>query len=127
MSDSDERKVEKADIELKDGDVKTENASEDRLESASGSEVDFDSFSKSEFGAGKMAETKLYNIHRLNGENYQLWKRQMEIYMSENKLKKYVDGSTPKPPLAADVPAWEQKDAEAQAFLMRGLDRKSVV
>lgn len=42
--------------------------------------------------------------------------------MWENKLKKYVDGSLPKPLVAADVPAWEQKDAEAQAFLMRGLE-----
>ncbi|OXU17692.1 hypothetical protein TSAR_009755 [Trichomalopsis sarcophagae] len=69
-----------------------------------------------------MAETKLYHIHRFNGSNYQLWKRQMEIYMADNGLKKYIDGSTPKPTAAADLPAWEKKDAEAQTFLMRGFE-----
>ena len=76
---------------------------------------------KSVLDAGIMAETKL-SIHRFNGQNYQLWKRQMEIYMAENGLKKYVDGSTPKPAADADVPAWIKKDAEAQAFLKRGLE-----
>lgn len=66
-----------------------------------------------------MAETKFFHIHRFNGQDYQLWKRQMEIYMVENRLKKYIDGTTPRP--STDAEAWERKDAEAQAFLMRGL------
>ncbi|KAL7288381.1 hypothetical protein TKK_0017711 [Trichogramma kaykai] len=39
-----------------------------------------------------MSETKIVHIHRFNGQDYQLWKRQMEIYMRENKLKKYING-----------------------------------
>lgn len=69
-----------------------------------------------------MSETKMYHIHRFNGRDYQLWKRQMEIYMAENKLKKYIDGSTPRPTITANLSVWEEKDAEAQAFLMRGLE-----
>lgn len=69
-----------------------------------------------------MAETKLYHVHRFNGQNYQLWKRQMEIYMRENKLRKYIAGSKPRPTATTDIAAWEQKDAEAQGFLMRGLE-----
>lgn len=42
--------------------------------------------------------------------------------MLENKLKKYLDGSTPRPTSAAEALIWEQKDAEAQTFLMRGLE-----
>lgn len=69
-----------------------------------------------------MAESRLFNIHRFVGEDYQLWRRQIEIFMNENGLKKYIDGTTPKPTEEANVPAWEKKDAEAQAFLMRGLE-----
>ncbi|CAB0037292.1 unnamed protein product [Trichogramma brassicae] len=38
------------------------------------------------------------------------------------QIQKYIDGTTPRPTAAADVDDWEQKDAEAQAFLMRGLE-----
>lgn len=68
----------------------------------------------------EMAETKVYQLHRFNGQNYQLWKRQMEIYMTENKLKPYILGTVMKP--ATNSQAWEEKDAEAQAFIMRGLE-----
>jgi len=43
--------------------------------------------------------------------------------MVENKLKKYIDGSTAKPTEdAVAITQWETKDTEAQAFLMRGLE-----
>lgn len=68
-----------------------------------------------------MAEgLRSYQIHRFNGQNYQLWRRQMEIYMAENKLKKYILGIEVKN--ATNAPVWEEKDAEAQAFLMRGIE-----
>jgi len=67
-----------------------------------------------------MAETRAYQLHRLNGENYLLWKRQMEIFMTENKLKPYIMGIIVK--TEANCAKWEEKDAEAQAFLMRGLE-----
>lgn len=46
----------------------------------------------------------------------------MEIYMTENKLKPYILGTVVRPlsPEASEL--WNQKDAEAQAFLMRGLE-----
>ncbi|XP_058987404.1 uncharacterized protein LOC131806765 [Musca domestica] len=68
----------------------------------------------------EMAETKVYQLHRFNGQNYQLWKRQMEIYTTENKLKPYILGTVMKS--ATNSQAWEEKDAEAQAFIMRGLE-----
>lgn len=40
-----------------------------------------------------MTETKLYYLHRFNGQNYQLWKCRMEIYIVKNKLKIYIHGS----------------------------------
>ena len=60
-----------------------------------------------------MAETKFYQIHHFNRQNYHLRKRQMEIYMTENGLKKYIDGSTAKPTVVADVAGWEKKGADA--------------
>ena len=68
----------------------------------------------------KMTEHRSYQIHRFNGHNYQLWRRQMEIYMAENKLKEYILGS--KERTAANQQEWDEKDVEAQAFLMRGLE-----
>ena len=71
----------------------------------------------------KMTETKFYHIHRFNGKDYQLWKRQMEIYLAENKLKPYMDGTTVRPSASAtEAAAWDVKDTEAQTFLMRGLE-----
>lgn len=67
----------------------------------------------------KTAESRVYQIHRFNGQNFQLWRRQMEIYMTENKLKPYILGLIPMS--AENTQAWEDKDAGAQAFLMRGL------
>ena len=70
--------------------------------------------------AANMSEMKTYHIHRFNGLNYQLWRRQMEIYMAENKLKNYILGTEAR--TASKAAVWDEKDAEAQAFLMRGLE-----
>lgn len=40
-----------------------------------------------------MAESRTSHIHRFNGQNFQLWKRQTEIYMAENKLKGVILGT----------------------------------
>ena len=68
----------------------------------------------------RMAEMKTYQIHRFNGQNYQLWRRQMEIFMAKNKLKAYI--IDPKQRTTANASTWDEKDAEAQAFIMRGLE-----
>lgn len=68
----------------------------------------------------KMADSRVYQIHRFNGQNYQLWRRQMEIYMTENKLKPYILDIIPRP--AANTQAWDDQDAAAQALIMRGLE-----
>lgn len=67
-----------------------------------------------------MSESKVYQIHRFNGQNYQLWRRQMEIYMTENKLRKYILGVEKR--TEANGIQWDEKDAEAQAFIMRGIE-----
>ncbi|KMQ86394.1 copia protein [Lasius niger] len=67
-----------------------------------------------------MAESRVYQTHRFNRQNYQLWRRQMEIYMTENKLKPYILDIIPRP--AANTQAWDDQDAAAQAFIMRGLE-----
>ena len=36
---------------------------------------------------------KTYQIQRFNGQHYQLWRRQMEIFMTDNKLKPYIVGT----------------------------------
>lgn len=59
-------------------------------------------------------------IQRYNGENFHLWKRQMEIFAHSNKLIKYMDGSTPR--AATDNGSWDEKDCQAQAFIMKGLE-----
>lgn len=64
---------------------------------------------------------KVYYIHRFNGQNYHWWQQQMLIYMKENKLKPYILGEMARP-ATGSTEAWDQKDAEAQAFLMRGLE-----
>ncbi|XP_036344154.1 uncharacterized protein LOC118753396 [Rhagoletis pomonella] len=46
--------------------------------------------------------------------------RQMEIYMTENKLKEYILGTTQR--TEANSRIWDEKDAEAQAFIMRGIE-----
>ncbi|KMQ84486.1 copia protein [Lasius niger] len=68
----------------------------------------------------EMAETKAFSIHKFNGQNYQLWKRQMEIYMADNKLMPYILGEVARPTVNPE--AWLEKDRAAQAFLMRGLE-----
>ena len=100
--------------------VKKEENVMDDSGSDSAERVVCDSERKSE--AVVMSETNLYDIHRFSGQNYKLWKDQMEIYIRENKLRKYIDGTTPKPTVVADISRWKEKDAEAQAFLMRGLE-----
>lgn len=44
----------------------------------------------------------------------------MEIYMTENKLKPYIVGTEIR--METNAAKWDEKDAEAQAFLMRGLE-----
>lgn len=68
----------------------------------------------------KVSEQRLFQIHRFNGHNYQLWRRQMEIFMTENKLKPYILGSEKR--TTENSKLYDEKDAEAQAFLMRGLE-----
>lgn len=68
----------------------------------------------------EMAESRVYQIHRFNGQNYQLWRRQMEIYMNENKLKPYILGTCSR--TAANSQIWDDQVAAAQAFIMRGLE-----
>ncbi|XP_076303597.1 uncharacterized protein LOC143221871 [Lasioglossum baleicum] len=68
----------------------------------------------------KVSEQRLFQIHRFNGHNYQLWRRQMEIFMTENKLKPYILGSVQR--TTENSKLYDEKDAEAQAFLMRGLE-----
>ncbi|KAG5318606.1 POLX protein, partial [Pseudoatta argentina] len=63
---------------------------------------------------------KLYQIHRFNGENFHLWCRQMEIFMAENKLKPLILGTEVRSEENSET--WDAKDAEAQGFLMRGLE-----
>lgn len=53
-------------------------------------------------------------------ENYQLWKKQMEIYIADNKLMLYILGHIARP--ATNPEVWLEKDLAAQAFLMRGLE-----
>lgn len=66
-----------------------------------------------------MTETKLYYLHRFNGQNYQLWKYRMEIYIVKNKLKIYIHGSIFKFESKAENAASQiQKDTQAQKFLM---------
>lgn len=73
--------------------------------------------------SNNMADHKVYqHIHRLNGDNYLLWRRQMEIFMNENRLRKYILGEMVRPAGLAEAAAWDDKDYEAQAFLMRGLE-----
>lgn len=67
-----------------------------------------------------MTELKRYHIHRLNGKNFHLWKRQMEIYMNENGMKKYILGTEIRQ--NANSVVWDKKDAEAQSFLTHGLE-----
>lgn len=67
-----------------------------------------------------MAEIKTFSIHKFNGQNYQLWKRQIEIYMTDNKLMPYILGEITRP--VVNPEAWLEKDRAAQAFLMRGLE-----
>lgn len=67
-----------------------------------------------------MTETKAFSIHKFNGQNYQLWKRQMKIYMADNKLMPYILGEVARPTVNPE--AWLEKDRAAQAFLMRGLE-----
>lgn len=62
----------------------------------------------------------MFSIHKFNGQDYQLWKRQMEIYMAENKLMPYVLGQIQRP--VENPESWLEKDYAAQAFLMRGLE-----
>lgn len=68
----------------------------------------------------RMVESRMYQIHCFNAQNYQLWRRQMEIYMIKNKLKPYILGTILRP--AANTQAWDDADAAAQAFIMRGLE-----
>ncbi|XP_054000674.1 uncharacterized protein LOC128888073 [Hylaeus anthracinus] len=63
---------------------------------------------------------KIYQIHRFNGDNFHLLCRQMEIFMAENKLKPYILGTEVRTDQNATT--WDVKDAEAQAFIMRGLE-----
>lgn len=42
--------------------------------------------------------------------------------MAENKLRPYIFGTLSRPTNATDQAAWDEKDIEAQAFLMRGLE-----
>lgn len=71
----------------------------------------------------EMAEnSKFFSIHRFNGDDYHLWKKQMEIYMTENKLKPYILGTIPRPEDSTEANKWDEKDAAAQGFLMRGLE-----
>lgn len=42
--------------------------------------------------------------------------------MAENKLRPYILGTLPRPANATDQVTWEEKDIEAQAFIMRGLE-----
>lgn len=67
-----------------------------------------------------MTDPKVFSIHKFNGQDYQLWKRQMEIYMADNKLMPYILGQIERP--AQNPEAWLEKDYAAQAFLMRGLE-----
>ena len=73
----------------------------------------------------KMTEHRSYQIQRFNGHKYQLWRRQMEIYVAENKLKEHILGSTEK--TAANQQAWDDKDVETEAFLMRGLELEQLM
>lgn len=67
-----------------------------------------------------MAESRTYEIHKFNGQNYQLWKMQMEIYMGENELEPYILGTVQRP--ATNPEDWDKKEKAAKAFLMRGLE-----
>lgn len=82
-----------------------------------------DSYLQAEFqytAEASMSDSKVYHIHRFNGQNYQLWRRQMEIYMTENRLKKYILGIEKR--TETNGIQWDEKDAEAQAFIMRGIE-----
>lgn len=67
-----------------------------------------------------MTESHGSYIQRFNGENFHLWKRQMEIFARNNKLIKYLDGSCQRP--LTKFASWDEKDEQAQAFIMKGLE-----
>lgn len=55
-----------------------------------------------------MSDSKIYNLHCFDGQNYQLWHRQMEIYITENKLRPYILGTVQRP--TTDPEKWDEKD-----------------
>ena len=67
-----------------------------------------------------MAEVKTYPIQKFNGENFQLWKMQMEIFMAENELEGYILGTTVR--TEQNRLTWDKKNIQARAFLMRGFE-----
>ena len=65
----------------------------------------------------------LSHVVKLDDSNYQRWKLQMTIVLKAAELWDIVSGTTPCPAVAADKPAWEKKDVEAQAILVPTLGK----
>ncbi|KAG6461297.1 hypothetical protein O3G_MSEX012537, partial [Manduca sexta] len=60
-------------------------------------------------------------IEKLNGENYDTWKVQVQAVLTKNQVWKYVNGSLPKPDTVIEASAWSDKDDMAKADLIMAM------
>lgn len=62
----------------------------------------------------------------LDGNNFSLWKTQMEALLHKSRLLKIVKGRTPAPAEPAEYEKWEEKDQDARADILIALAPKIV-
>lgn len=72
----------------------------------------------------KNGESSGTNIVRFNGENWTLWKFQIEITLKSKGYYGIVGGTITKP--ATNATEWENKDAKAQELIVWRLDDKTI-
>lgn len=60
----------------------------------------------------------LYNIEKLDDDNFDGWSVQMKSVLVHSELWPYVSGATPKPSAANELAEWVKKDEKALATIM---------
>jgi hypothetical protein len=70
---------------------------------------------------GAMEEDGKFRVEKFNGQNYQLWKMQMEYYLYQKDLFLPLGGITKKP-MAMKDEEWEVLDRKALGMIRLSLE-----
>ena len=66
---------------------------------------------------------KHFHIQKFDGKNFLLWKYQLEIiFRSEAGMFEIVNGSTPRPTIAAERAKWDAINAKAMLLISSGME-----